>query len=123
MDQPEMDEFEYRLASELRRVSAPDGFTAGVLEQIKRLEQPKQLEQLKMQRRRRLRWGQVWLAAAVLLAMLFGGAGVQWQHRRHAREQAARQQFDLAMQVTGRSIHQAELVIRGTGVTFIEEER
>ena len=108
MDQHEMDEFEHRLASELRPVSAPDGFTARVLAR---------------QRRGRVRRAQAWLAAAVLLGMLSVGAVVNRQYRQHAQEQAARQQFDLAMQVTGRTLYQAEQAIRGIDVTSIEVQQ
>lgn len=115
-----MDEFEHRLASELRPVPAPDGFTAGVMKRLGLELRILELRTMERQRRGRIRWAQACLVAAVLLAMLYGGVTVERQHRRQAQEQAARQQFDFAMQVTGRTIYQAQQTIRGIGLTSVE---
>lgn len=100
-----MDELERKLALELRPAEPPAGFTDGVMARLAR------------QRRGRARMVRVWLAAAVLLAVLSGGGLIGWRQAEHAREELARQQFDLAMQVTGRTVAQAQEVMSQIGMT------
>lgn len=105
-----MDELEQKLAWALRPTEPPAGFTDGVMARLAR------------QRRGRTRKVRVWLAAAVLIGVLSGGALIGRQERQHAREefarqQIARQQFDLAMQVTGRTVAQAQEVMNRIGMT------
>lgn len=89
----EFDEFEEKLAREMARVPAPEGFADRVMASV---AQRRKTRLVVMPRR------SAWMAIAAMLMVGVILGGWQWQQRRQAEQ--ARQQFDLAMQVTQRTL-------------------
>lgn len=94
------DEFEQELKEELGRVPAPDGFADRVMDCVAKSEPVR----LKLVPRQMLHVWQA-VAAAVLIAALFGSA--EATHRQQERRQAeiAQRQFEVAMQITEKTLN------------------
>lgn len=115
----EKDEIERQLKQDLRRVPAPEGFADRVMECVAKKERLR----LRIVPQRSLHVWQVAIAAAALIAVLFGG--VQWMHRQQERRQAeiVQQQFDVAMQVTERTLDGVGERISQAGTKREKEKR
>ena len=100
-------EFEKKLKRELERVEAPEGFADRMMDRIAR------------ERKRRLvvmagRYAWTAVAAMVLVGTML--AGWQWRLRQERREaEVARRQFEVAMQVTGRTLVEVREQIQRAG--------
>ena len=119
----EWDELETRLRRELGRVAAPEGFAdrlmARASAQRRGRVSPGSVVQLRQvaELRPRIRLA---VAAAVLVAVSAGFAArleerIAQQRQERARAARAEQQFELAMQVTGRTLENVEERIRRAG--------
>ena len=94
-------DFEEKLKRELQRVDAPAGFADRVMERVGVEAAEERRGRLVVMPRR---WFSVAVAAMLLVGIVLGGW--QWQQRRQERQEAeiARRQFEVAMQVTGRTL-------------------
>jgi hypothetical protein len=97
-----MDEFEIKLREQMRRVDAPPRLQSRVMVRIREQERA---------RASHIRMWSIAIAATLLLAV-FAGAGLVLKQR-HERQQAelARQQFEVAMRVTARSMSNVQRAI------------
>ena len=95
------DELEEELKDGLQRVAAPEGFAGRVMERIAKKER---LRLRVLPQRISYVW-QTAVAAMVLLAVLFGVG--ELAHRREERRQAelVEHQFEVAMQVAGKTLN------------------
>lgn len=92
------DEFEQELKAELGRVAAPDGFADRVMGRVRKNERAR----LRIVPQRMLHVWQA-VAAVVLIAVLFGAAeATHWRQERQA--EIVQRQFDIAMQITGKTL-------------------
>ena len=111
----DLKELEDALARELRHVSAPDGFTGGVMQRIAerrgtRAEQAQRGKRGMTGFPGRPGTALSWAAAAAALAVSVGGGN--FLHARHVRQMQqaaeARAQIDLAMQLTNRALNEVQ---------------
>jgi uncharacterized iron-regulated membrane protein len=94
----ELENFEEELKRELRRVEAPDGFADRLMG---RVAEKRKTRLVVMPRR------VAWMAVAAMLLVGIVLGGWQWRQRQQREQQEAelaRRQFDVAMQVTGRTL-------------------
>ena len=98
------DELEQELKEGLQRVAAPEGFADRVMDRIAKKDRLR----LRMMPQRISYVWQTAVAAMVLLAVLFGLG--ESAHRREERRQAelVQHQFEVAMQVTGKTLNGVE---------------
>ncbi len=96
-------DLEEKLKRELRRVDAPEGFADRVMGRV--------AAQVKDERKHRLivmprRFAWLAVAAMLLVGVVLGGWQWRQQQVRRERQEAevARRQFEVAMQVTGRTL-------------------
>lgn len=111
------DEFEQELKQNLSRVAVPKGFADGVMKRIAKKENLR----FRIMPQRGL---QVWhaaIAAMVLIGVLFGAAGLAHRQQERRKAEIVRQQFDVAMRVTGRTLDEVGELIDQAGVK--REER
>ena len=111
-------EFELQLARAMRRVDAPEGFAARVME---RAASPVDVEQkvLVMRPRSGLWRMQAWMGGAIAAVLAIGMYGAEVLHQR--REQAkADQQFAVAMQVTDHALAQTREQLQRAGLKLGE---
>jgi hypothetical protein len=122
MDGPEMvpnlklAEFELQLARAMRRVDAPEGFAARVMEKA---ASPADVEQkvLVMRPRSGLWRMQAWMGGAIAAVLAIGMYGAEALHQR--REQAkADQQFAVAVQATDHALAQTREQLQRAGLTL-----
>jgi hypothetical protein len=120
MDGPELvpdlklAEFELQLARAMRRVDAPEGFAARVMEKA---EQPQAV--VVMRPRNGLLRMQAWMGGAIAAVLAIGMYGAEVLHQR--REQAkADQQFAVAMQVTDHALAQTREQLQRAGLKLGE---
>lgn len=99
-------ELELELKRKLRPVLPPDGFVDGVMKRVVG--------------ERRVRRVRTWLAATVLLGMLSGAAAVEKRDYERRQEELAGRQFNLAMQVTGRTLSRVQEQISQVGLKSSE---
>ena len=111
MNQPEppATEFERKLTEALRPVDAPANLAARILAHAE------------LQKRAALfTWPRphLWATGALAAALLAGVFLGERQHARHEREQAAlaQRQFDLAMQITGRTLEHTRQQLQDAGI-------
>lgn len=104
----EMEHFERELRHALRRVEPPEGLEQRILRNVRPL------------RARRM---PVWLAAAASVILVAGAALglVRWREQRIRAQQAeqVRQQLELTLRITSRTIARAEQRLRSIGVERI----
>lgn len=93
---------EDRLKRELQRVDAPTGFADRVMDRVgAQLKESRKQQLIVMPRR--FAW--MALAAMLLVGIVLGGWQWRQQQRRERLEaEVARRQFEVAMQVTGRTL-------------------
>ncbi|WP_158786996.1 hypothetical protein [Granulicella sp. L46] len=124
MDGPELvpdlklAEFELQLARAMRRVDAPEGFAARVMD---RAASPVEVEQkvLVIRPRSGLWRLQAWMGGALAAVLALGMYGAEVLHQR--REQAkADQQFAVAMQATNHAIAQTREQLQRAGLKLGE---
>ena len=120
MDGPELvpdlklAEFELQLARAMRRVDAPEGFAARVMEKAE--QQPAVVV---MRPRNGLWRMQAWMGGAIAAVLAIGMYGAEVLHQR--REQAkADQQFAVAMQATNHAIAQTREQLQRAGLKLGE---
>ncbi len=109
----EPDGFELQLTEALRRVEAPEGFAARVMD---RAAAPAVAKRVVVMRPRLM--GQVWIGGTIA-AMLAVGAFVGETVRvRHQREQAAlaTQQFEAAVRVTDQALDKTRAQLERAGL-------
>jgi flagellar basal body rod protein FlgB len=110
------DEFEEQLRRSLRRVEAPKGFAARILERAGVSEKPLLL---KPRFRRGPRWG--WIGALATILVLVALVGNQVRVRRERAGVAQIQaQFDTAMRVTSHALEETRVELERAGVRFDE---
>ena len=124
MDGPELvpdlklAEFELELARAMRRVDAPEGFAARVME---RAASPVDVEQkvLVIRPRSGLWRLQAWMGGAIAAVLAIGMYGAEVLHQR--REQAkADQQFAVAVQATDHALAQTRGQLQRAGLNLGE---
>jgi hypothetical protein len=124
MDGPELvpdlklAEFELQLARAMRRVDAPEGFAARVMD---RAASPVEVEQkvLVIRPRSGLWRLQAWMGGALAAVLALGMYGAEVLHQR--REQAkADQQFAVAMQATNHALTQTREQLQRAGLKLGE---
>ncbi len=124
MDGPELvpdlklAEFELQLARAMRRVDAPEGFAARVME---RSTSPADVEQkvLVIRPRSGLWRMQAWMGGAIAAVLAIGMYGAEVLHQR--REQAkADQQFAVAVQATDHALAQTREQLQRAGLKLGE---
>jgi hypothetical protein len=110
----ELAEFELQLARAMRRVDAPEGFAARVLDKAE------QTQKVVAMRPRSGLWRlQAWMSGALAAVLALGMYGAEVLHQR--REQAkADQQFAVAMQVTDHAIAQTRAQLQRAGLKLGE---
>jgi len=120
MDGPELvpdlklAEFELQLARAMRRVDAPEGFAARVMEKA---EQPQAV--VVMRPRNGLFRMQAWMGGAAAAVLALGMYGAEVLHQR--REQAkADQQFAVAVQATDHALAQTREQLQRAGLKLGE---
>jgi hypothetical protein len=116
----EWDELETRLRQELGRVAAPEGFADRVMARASAQRRGRVAPRLA--ELRPLVQQRIWLAvaAAVLVAVSAGFAvrledRIAQQRQERAKAARAEHQFELAMQVTGRTLENVQERIRRAG--------
>jgi len=114
VNQPEewSNEFEQELTRAMRGVDPPEGFADRVMVRA-HAAGPVRAKVLWMPRRVRM-WAGGAVAAALLAGVFFG----EEAHLRHQREEAAQQQFELAMRITGRTLEHVQQQLSDAGVRF-----
>lgn len=112
------DELEQQVKDELRRVDAPEGFADRVMLRVQARERARVRV---MPRQVRHFWQAV--AAVALIGALLGAGEVM--HQRHERERAevVQRQFDLAMQITQKTLDGVSQRISDAGVKQDREEQ
>lgn len=108
----EQDQFERELMRAMRGVVPPQGFADRVMVRAQK-ETPVRAKVLWMPRRMQ-QWTGGAIAAALLAGIFFG----EEVHLRHQREQAAQQQFELAMRITDRTLEHVQQQLSDAGVRF-----
>jgi hypothetical protein len=111
-------EFELQLARAMRRVDAPEGFAARVME---RAASPVDVEQkvLVMRPRSGLWRMQAWMGGAIAAVLAIGMYGAEVLHQR--REQAkADEQFAVAVQATDHALAQTREQLQRAGLKLGE---
>ena len=110
------DEFEERLRRSLRRVEAPKGFGARILERAGVPEKPLPL---KPRFRRGARWGWIGAVAVILVLVVLVGNQVRvWRERVSIAQIQA--QFDMALRLTSHALEQTRTELERAGVRFDE---
>ena len=127
MDGPELvpdlklAEFELELARAMRRVDAPEGFAARVME---RAASPVDVEQkvLVMRPRSGLWRMQAWMGGAIAAVLVLGMVAAEQMHLRRERAEQAKadQQFAVAMQVTDHALAQTREQLQRAGLKLGE---
>ena len=109
-----MAEFEAQLARAMRRVEAPEGFAARVMEKAEELPAV-----VVMKPRSGLWRMQAWMGAAIAAVLAIGMYGAEVLHQR--REQAkADQQFAVAVQATDHALAQTREQLQRAGLKLGE---
>lgn len=112
------DEFEQRLKNDLERVGAPDGFADRVMRHVQVTEGSRLRI---MPRRMRHVWQAV--AAAALIVILLGSGVAVRQRQERQRAEAIQRKFDLAMQITQKTLDEVGQRVSEAGVKQDGEEQ
>jgi hypothetical protein len=117
IDGQEPDAFELQVMQALRRVDAPEGFAARVME---RAATPAVLSKMVVMRPRFARMRvQTWAGgaiAAMLVLGVFGTEQVHVRHERTVRAALAQQQFETATRITDRALEHTREQLARAGV-------
>jgi hypothetical protein len=117
-------EFEARLSQEMKRVSAPDGFADRIMHRVE-VEAEGHAAQKRRSRLTVMPRRSAWMAIAAMLLVGILIGGWQWRQQkiRHEREQAEQiqRQFDLAMQVTQRTLAEVQERIGHAGEIQVQK--
>ena len=113
LEGPETDGFELQLTRAMRRVEAPEGFAASVME---RAAAPAVLSKVVVMRPR-LRV-QMWVGGAIAAMLVVGVFGSEEVHVRHQREEAAvaTRQFEAAMRIEDQTLQRTRERLARAGV-------
>ena len=116
----EFAELERDLKQVLRHVDAPAGFADRVIARIEKPTEQKRAKVLMMP----VRW-RPWLTGAIAAGLVIGVFATE-ETRRHEQQQkaemaqrqaeAARQQFEIAVQITGETLNDVRQQIRQAGI-------
>ena len=111
----EPDEFELKLMQAMRRVDAPEGFAASLMERAAAPAAAAKV--IVMSPRISILSARTWVGGAIA-AMLMAGVFVAEQiYVRHEREQAAvQQQFDEGLRITDRALDQTREKLEKAGL-------
>jgi len=114
VNQPEelSNEFEQELTRAMRGVDPAEGFADRVMARAQAAV-PVRAKVIWIPRRIRM-WAGGAIAATLLAGVFFG----EEAHLRHQREQAAQQQFELAMRITDRTLEHVQQQLSDAGVRF-----
>lgn len=112
------DEFEQRLKHDLERVAAPEGFAGRVMRRVQATEDTR----LRIMPRRMLHVWQA-VAAVVLIAILLGSGLLVRQHQERQKAEAIQRKFDLAMQITQKTLDGVSQRVSEAGVKQDREEQ
>ncbi|GGA71861.1 hypothetical protein GCM10011507_24350 [Edaphobacter acidisoli] len=112
------DEFEQQLKKDLERVAAPDGFADRVMRRVQTGESAR----LHIMPRRMLHVWQA-VAAVALIGVLLGSGLAVRQRQERQRAEVLQRQFDLAMQITQRTLSGVGQRISEAGVKQDGEEQ
>jgi len=123
MDGPELvpdlklAEFELQLTRAMRRVDAPEGFAARVLEKA---EEPQAVVVMRPQSG--LWRMQAWMGGAIAAVLVLGMVTAEQMHLRRERAEQAKadQQFAVAMQVTDHALAQTREQLQRAGLKLGE---
>jgi hypothetical protein len=115
----EPDEFERALLQAMRRVEAPEGFAASVME---RAANPVETTKKVVVMRSRLATlsSRAWVGGAIAAMLVLGVIGGDELHERHQREQAAlaTQQFEAGVRVTDQALAQTRAQLAKAGINL-----
>jgi len=115
MSEMDRDEFDEVLGKALRRVDAPEGFAARVMEQAAVRPRAKVLVFPRLP---------VWATGAVAAALIVGALSVGEVHERRARVEARRveaeREFETASQITDKTLEHAREQLARAGVKLGE---
>jgi type VI protein secretion system component VasF len=113
----EPSEFELQLTRALRRVEAPEGFAARVMDRAATPAVAKNVVMMPA----RLR-APMWIGGAVAAILVVGAFVGETVHVRHQREEAAlaTQQFDAAVRVTDHALDKTRLQLQRAGLNLGE---
>lgn len=112
------DEFEQQLKNDLERVAVPDGFADRVMRRV----QTSESTQLRIIPRRMWHVWQAVAAAALIVILLGSGLAVR-QRQERQRAEAIQRKFDLAMQITQRTLNGVGQRISEAGTRQDREEQ
>jgi hypothetical protein len=106
-------DFDEVLAKALKRVDAPDGFAASVMERAVAPTKAKPKGKLLMMPR-----VQAWMGGAIAAALMMGALITARVHVVHQQEQAAltERQFEAAMRVTNQALNQTQAQLQRAGL-------
>jgi|GEM_PF-2886945 len=108
-------EFELQLALAMRRVDAPEGFAARVMD---RAAAPAE-KVVVMRPRFGMARMQAWAGGAIAATLALGMFGAEWLHQRHVRAAQtalANQQFAMATRITDRALEHTREQLARAGV-------
>jgi hypothetical protein len=115
MDGQEPSEFELQLTRALKRVDAPEGFAASVME---RAAAPAVSPAKVVVMRAGSAWARVWGSGAIAAMLLVGAFVGEQMHVRHQREEAAlaTQQFEAASRIEDKVLQHTRERLAKAGV-------
>jgi hypothetical protein len=111
----EPDEFELKLMQAMRRVDAPEGFAASLME---RAAAPAAQRVIVLRPRISFLSARAWFSGAIAAMLLAGVFVAEQVHVRHEREQAAiaQQEFETAMRVTDHALDRTRARLERSGI-------
>lgn len=112
------DEFEQKLKDDLEQVAAPEGFADRVMRRVQAAESAR----LRIMPRRMMHVWQA-VAAVALIGILLGSGLVVRQRHEQQRAEVLQRQFDLAMQITQRTLNGVGQRVSEAGVKQDREDR
>lgn len=107
------DDFERELEESLKRVAAPEGFADRVMARVSGHAAPEQRQPRLLVLRTGLAWRAV--AAVALLGVLLGAAEVAHERQEKRQAKMVQQKFDIAMQITQKTLDGVSRRIRQAG--------
>lgn len=117
-DESKHDEFEQRLKDDLERMAAPEGFADRVMRRVQATE----CARLRIMPRRMMHVWQA-VAAIALIAILLGSGLAVRQRQERQRAETIQRKFDLAMQITQKTLAGVSQRVSEAGVKQDREEQ